>query len=242
MHNADPLQLPPHHQQTLRLAAEYQQAGRFPEAEALYRQVHALFPKHPETLHRIGALSMQIGNPEAALPYLEEAKQAEPGNVVHWLLLTQCLLELNRPKEAKKLITEAIRRGVRHPKAEELLARARSGRIKPTERTASLKQEIALLEQILNAERFTEAEVRAQAFVQRHPKADQGWHILAMARMAQGRYEAALEPLQRAVQLKPERAELHFKLGHSYEKLRRLDESARAYRAATPCFAGTWQL
>jgi predicted O-linked N-acetylglucosamine transferase (SPINDLY family) len=32
MHNADPLQLPPHHQQTLRLAAEYQQARWFPEA------------------------------------------------------------------------------------------------------------------------------------------------------------------------------------------------------------------
>lgn len=65
-----------------------------------------------------------------------------------------------------------------------------------------------------------------------HPKADQGWHILAMARMAQGRYEAALDPLQRAVQIKPERGELHFKLGHGYEKLRRLDESARAYQAA----------
>lgn len=232
MHNADPLQLPPHHQQTLRLAAEYQQAGRFPEAEALYRQVHALFPKHPETLHRLGTLSMQMGKPEAALPLLEQARQVEPGNAVHWLLLTQCLLELNRPKEAKKIIAEAIRRGLRHPKANELLEQARLGRIKLPERTLSLKQELVVLEQLLNAERFAEAEAHAQAFVQRHPKTDQGWHVLAMARMAQGRYEAALEPLLRAVQLKPGMAELHYKLGHSYEKLRRLDESAEAYRTA----------
>jgi predicted O-linked N-acetylglucosamine transferase (SPINDLY family) len=173
-----------------------------------------------------------MGKPDAALPLLEQAKLVEPGNAAHWLLLTQCLLELNRQKEAKKVITEAIRRGLRHPKADELLERARSGRIKPSERTVSPKQEIAVLEQILNAERFAEAEVSAQAFVRRYPKIDQGWHILAMARMAQGRYEAALEPLQRAAQLKPGMAELHFKLGHSYEKLRRLDESAKAYRTA----------
>ncbi|MHB1188515.1 tetratricopeptide repeat protein [Thiobacillus sp.] len=232
MQIADPLQPPSHPQQNLRLAVEYQQGGRFPEAEALYRQVLALYPGHPETLHRLGALSMQMGKPEAALPFLEQVKQIEPGNAVHWLLLTQCLLELNRPKEAKKVIAEAIRRGLRHPKADELLEQARSGRIRPPERTVSLKQEIAMLEQMLNAEHFAEAEARAQTFVRSHPKTDQGWHVLAMARMAQGRFEAALEPLLRAVQLKPGMAELHFKLGHSYEKLRRLAESAKAYRAA----------
>lgn len=229
---ANPLQLPLDQEQNLRLAILYQQGGRFAEAENLFRQILALHPKHPATLHQLGALSMQMGKPEAALPLLEQARQVEPGNAGHWLLLTQCLLELNRPKEAKKVIAEAIRRGLRHPRANELLEQARSGRIKPPERTLSLKQELAVLEQLLNAERFAEAEVQAQAFVQRHPKTDQGWHVLAMARMALARYEAALEPLLRAAELKPGMAELHYKLGHSYEKLRRLDESAEAYRTA----------
>lgn len=232
MRIAEPLQLPPHLQQTLRLAADYQQGGRLPEAEALYRQVLALHPGHPETLHCLGALSIQMGKPEAALPCLEQARQAEPGNAAHWLLLTQCLLELNRPKDAKKLIAEAIRKGLRHPRANELLERARSGRTKSAERAIPLKQQIAALEHLFNAGRFSEAESQAQALVQRDPKAGQGWHILAMARLAQSNYQAALEPLRRALKLKPEVAELHYNLGYVLERLDRPEEAVAAYRRA----------
>lgn len=225
-------QLPPHHQQNLRLAFAFLQGGRFSEAESLYRQVLSQFPGHPEALRCLGSLLMQTGKPDAALAVLQHAQKVDPGNGAHSLLLTECLLNLGRSKEAKKVIADAIRRGLRHPKADELLARARSGRSKQAERAVTPTKEIAILEQMLNAGRFSEAEMRSEALVRDHPGEEQGWHILAMARMAQGRFEAALEPLLRAIQLKPGGAELHFKLGHSYEKLRRLDESARAYRAA----------
>lgn len=211
---------------------QYQEGGRLAEAEGLFRQVLERHPGHPETLQLLSALLMRMSRADAALPLLEKAKELEPDNAAHWLLLTQCLLEVGRPKEAKKIISEAIHKGLRHPMADELLDRARTGRAKPAERSVSIGQELASLEQLLKAGRYGEAETRAQALVRRHPRAGHGWDILAMARMALKHYPSALEALQRALKLNPGKAELHFNLGYVLEQLGRLEEAMAAYRRA----------
>lgn len=117
----------------MQMALEYRKGGRPAEA-ALYRQLLTRYPQQPDLLGQLGELLMQQGDFQAALPLLEQARQAAPGNAQHWLMLTQCLLELDRAKDAKKLISEAISKGLRHPLADELLRQARSGNKKKFEK------------------------------------------------------------------------------------------------------------
>ena len=219
-------------QQNLALALQYQQAGRLPEAESLFRHTLSLYPGHPELLHYFAILLMQMGKTDSALPLLEQARQSDPGNAAHWLLLTQCLLELGRPKEAKKVIAEAIRKGLRHPQAEELLERARSACEKPAGQTVPFKQRVALLEQAFNTRNFTKAESIAQSLAPIYPKSLRVWHVLGLALMAQGRHDEALPALQRALRLGPTTAELHFEIGQCYERVRRIEDAANSYRDA----------
>lgn len=107
----------------------------------LYRRYLPQYPQHPVLLRQLGELLMQQGNFQAALPLLEQARQIAPGHASHWLMLTQCLLQLGRAKEAKKIITEGIGKGLRHPTAETLLEQARSRHKQKSGKPVPLQQQ-----------------------------------------------------------------------------------------------------
>ncbi|HRK78396.1 MAG TPA: tetratricopeptide repeat protein, partial [Thiobacillus sp.] len=119
--------LPPDLQQALRMALEYRKGGRPAEAAALYRQQLAVYPRQPELLGHFADLLLSQGDFPAALPLVEQARAVAPGQARFWLMQAQCLLQLGRAKDARKLITEAIGKGLRHPLADELLRQARAG-------------------------------------------------------------------------------------------------------------------
>lgn len=224
--------LPADLQQTLNLALHYRQGGRPDQAEAMLRQALALHPGHPLILQHLAACLLQAGNAAAALPLLEQARAAQPTDAAGVLLLAECLLALDRTKEAKRLLTEAIRQGLRHPRADALLEQARSGRPKKTVQTAPAKADLLAVEQLIRTGRPAEAEARARAMTQQYPQAAQVWRMLGMACLAQRRYEAAVEPLRRSLPLRTEQAETQFNLGFALEQLGRLEEALAAYREA----------
>jgi len=112
---------------------------------------------------------MQQGDFQAALPLLEQARQTEPGHAPHWLMLTQCLLQLGHSKEAKKIITEAIGKGLRHPVAEELLKQARSGNKQKAGKPVPLKDALRQIEALFQAGRYAEVETLGRELQRRHP-------------------------------------------------------------------------
>src|SRR4051812_3493025 len=59
-------------------ATQLHQADRFAEAAQRYDQVLALAPNHAETLHLRGAVELQQGHYEAAVPWFERALAAQP--------------------------------------------------------------------------------------------------------------------------------------------------------------------
>lgn len=219
-------------QQMLSLAMQYQEGGQLAQAESLYRQALGVCPGHPLILHHLGAMLLNSGRADAALPLLEQARRAEPANGAHVLLLTECLLRLDRFKEAKKLITEAIRQGLRHTRADELLEHARAGRQKKMVQSAPAKRDILALEQLLKVGRYAEAEARARGLVQQYPQALQAWRHLGMACMALRRYEAAVEPLRRSLALGSAQAETYYNLGFALEQIGHVEQAITAYREA----------
>jgi protein O-GlcNAc transferase len=222
--------LPPDLQQSLQMAFEFRKAGRPAEAERIYRDCMARHPRQPMLLGHLGELLLQNGDGLAALPLLEQARQLAPGHAPFWLLETQCLLELGRPKDAKKVISEAVRKGLRHPLAEELLKKARSGQGAPTAKAAPLKESLRQLDALFRARHFAEAERKARELLRHHAKSPHVWYLLGMAIISQGRLEESLEPFRRALEHDPAMAPASFNLGFALERLSRLDEALEAYR------------
>ena len=65
---------------SLTSAVTHHQAGRLANAEALYRQVLATAPHHPDALHLLGVLLHQTGQSQAAVDLIRRAIAA--GNQV----------------------------------------------------------------------------------------------------------------------------------------------------------------
>lgn len=235
MHSPNSPALPPDLAQTLRTVHAYRQGGRLAEAEALCRNALALYPGQPDLLGQLGGLLMQKGDLQAALPLLEEARKTAPAQAQHWLTATQCLLGLGRAKEAKKLISEAIRKGLRHPLADDLLRQAGAGNGNKTGKNLPLGEALRQLDVLFRAGRHAEVEKLGRELVSRHPKAFQAWYLLGMAALAQGRLEDAVPSFMRAAELNPGLAPALFNLGFALEKLGRLDEALEAYRRTLAC-------
>jgi predicted O-linked N-acetylglucosamine transferase (SPINDLY family) len=66
-------------QEMLSEALQHHQAGRLPEAEALYRQVLQAHPDHHEALYRLGLIAHQTGRHDDAVEYLGRAIRLNPG-------------------------------------------------------------------------------------------------------------------------------------------------------------------
>ncbi len=64
--------------ETLEIALEHHRAGRFKEAEKLYRQILGQQPNHAGALCLIGMMAHQLGKKRAAARYLQKAVDANP--------------------------------------------------------------------------------------------------------------------------------------------------------------------
>ncbi len=175
---------------------------------------------------------MQQGDFQAALPLLEQARQTAPGHALHWLTLTQCLLQLGRAKEAKEIITEAIGKGLRHPAADTLLKQARSGQKQKPGKPVPLNDALRQIETLFQAGRYAEAETLGRELQRRHARAPRLDYLLGSSALVLGRLQDALQPLRRAVEGDPKLAPAWFNLGYALEGLDRLDEALGAYRRA----------
>jgi predicted O-linked N-acetylglucosamine transferase (SPINDLY family) len=65
-------------QQTFDLALQHHQAGRFPEAERLYRQVLARQPDHTDAMHNLGVLAHQVGRNDVAVDLIRRTLALNP--------------------------------------------------------------------------------------------------------------------------------------------------------------------
>lgn len=82
-----------------RLGQQLHRAGRFAEAEQLYRQAIAAVPRNADAMHALGALFLQTGRPEAADDTLRKAIALRPAAEFQ-LTRANALLALGRPADA----------------------------------------------------------------------------------------------------------------------------------------------
>ena len=70
------------HEQAIQLAVQHHQAGRLPEAEAIYRQVLIDQPQHADALHLSGMAAYQSGRHEEAIALIRQAIASAPSTVL----------------------------------------------------------------------------------------------------------------------------------------------------------------
>ncbi len=98
-------------------------AGRLAEAEQVYRQVIAAFPRHAEALHALGALALQSGNAVAADVLVAQAIGLKPAAEFQ-LTRAHALLALGRAGDAAEVVRAVLRARPNSAEAHQLLGHA----------------------------------------------------------------------------------------------------------------------
>lgn len=70
--------MPPDISQLIETGLEHHQSGRFQEAEAIYQTILKQQPQHPDALHLLGVIALQVGKNEIAVKLIEKAIKENP--------------------------------------------------------------------------------------------------------------------------------------------------------------------
>lgn len=92
----------------MRVAIAHHQAGRLPQAEAIYQQVLSVMPRHPDALHLLGAIALTNGSIPLAIERIQKAISINPANPEYYSNLGFAMHEQGRLEEAMVAYRKAI--------------------------------------------------------------------------------------------------------------------------------------
>jgi protein O-GlcNAc transferase len=193
----------------LQLASDYVQAGRFAEAEPLYRHVLDLDPKQAAALQNLGILVFQKGDASGAAQLFRAAIAVNPGNANSYVTLGVALRRLGKFAEAE----EALRAGLR---------------VDPNGVNLHYMLGMTLRE----LSRSGEAVGPLQTAVGLKPDHADAWVRLGMAFRESGRLGEGIGAMERAAALAPNSPEIQNLLGEMFSERGELGRAESAFRAA----------
>jgi tetratricopeptide (TPR) repeat protein len=189
--------------------------GKAQEAERRFRQALAARPAFPEARQHLARLYLDQQRENEALSELRKAAQAEPLERDLGLTLAGAELKEGRPEAAARLFESVA---VHHDSVQALLqlARLQSGRKDARGALESLQRAAALApnaEEVLSAQAQLSLGLRApvpaivalEPLTRMCPTVAQYQYLLGVALMQAGDVPAAVEPLQQADRLEPNR-------------------------------------
>lgn len=196
-------------QALLQQALAHQQSGRFPEAEALYRQILSLEPTHPEALHSLGMLAHLSDKNEIAVELIRKALGVRPN-------YSEACFNLGVILQSQGKSEEAIT-AYRH-----LLA------LNP----GHLEALINLGNTFLTLGKLDEAVACFRQALTLKPDFAEAHNNLGIILKAQNRLDEAVACFRQALALKPEFAEAHSNLGSTLKDQGKLVEAVASFQKA----------
>lgn len=194
---------------------EHHQAGRLPQAEAIYRRILQVDPDHPDALHFLGLIAKQAGNAEAATALIGKALAFKPDYAEAHNNLGNVFKQQGRLEEAIASYRKALK-------------------LKPDFAEAYGNLGNALKEQADHGERgkLDEAIVCYRKALALRPDFAEMHSNLGNALRNQGKGHEAIASYRRAIALKPEFAEAHSNLGNVLNEQGRLEEAVSSFENA----------
>ncbi|MCD6706004.1 MAG: sulfotransferase [Thiobacillus sp.] len=95
--------------EALKIALEHQRAHRIPQAEAIYRQVLAVEPRHPHALHLLGLIAYQAGDMDEARALIGQAIAVRADVPDYHANLGEAWRAAGEPERAIACYQEALR-------------------------------------------------------------------------------------------------------------------------------------
>ncbi len=184
-------------------------AGRLQEAEQVYRQVLAASPAHADSLHMLGVVATQCGQPEAALSCIDQAIALKPSVAMFHVNRAAALLALRQLDAALAACQQALRLKRNCAEAYQVMGHVLSDLGRPEEAVAAHRD----------------------ALRHRMDLPD-GHNNLGLALRQAGCLEEALAALRQAVEHAPGDPVAQGNLASVLKELARLDEAEACYKAA----------
>ena len=184
----------------------HHRAGRFAQAEAIYRQARTAAPKDVDANHLGGLVAYQQGRHADALELLTRASRLNPKDEICAMRLALALIANSRPADAEKLLRGIVQRSPAIGDAWENLA-------------FCLKIQDKLEDAVL-------AHQKALAL---KPQNATGWYNFGLTYSLMGRISEALACHERALAVDPKLALGHYGKAQALYQSNRVDESVAEY-------------
>jgi predicted O-linked N-acetylglucosamine transferase (SPINDLY family) len=194
---------------TLELALRHHQSGRLAEAEAIYRQILAVEPRHADSLHLLGIIAHQTGRHDVAVNLIRQAIEVASG-------VANFYSSLGEAYRMQGDLDAAI------------AAYARAIEMEPGHAEAHNNLGIALARQ----RRLDEAILEYRCALTLKPEYVDAWNNLGNALTERGRLDEAVAAYGRALDLRPDDAKIHNNLGLALKEEGRLDAAIAFLRSA----------
>ena len=224
-------------------ALQHHQAGRFQEAETLYRQILQAQPTHADALHLLGVIAHQTGKHEIAVEHITRAIALNPGAVEYHCNIGEVYRAQGKLEEAVAHYREAIARHPAYAEAHCNLGIALNALGKASEAMSHYRQALALKPAFAEAYsnmgnvfqeqgNLTEAMAHYRQALALKPTYAEAHCNLGIALNARGNPSEAMVHYRQALMLKPTYAEAHCNLGNALKAQGKLEESVVHYRQA----------
>jgi tetratricopeptide (TPR) repeat protein len=230
-------------QEAINIGLARHQAGKLAEAEAIYRQVLAQNPDHPDVLHLLGIVAQQVGRRDAALELFARAVSLAPQRAEFHGSLGLVLAELGRLPEAIKADREAITLNPDLAQAHNNLGNALAQAGEPEEAVQSFRRAMELAPQAADPPynlanlfktlgRMDDAIVQYRRALELRPQWPQAHNNLGIALKDRGLLIEAMECFKQAVSLAPDYAQAMSNLADTLCDLTRYDLAVPVCRRA----------
>lgn len=194
---------------TLSLAYEHQQAGRFKEAESLCRQILKGEPNNVDALHLLGVLMYRQEKLQESAELISKAVEIDPEYAEGHYNLANVLDELGKPDQAIASFQRAIKLNPDYAKAHYNLGIIFKEQNKLDDATESFQRAIAC-----------------------DPNYAKAHNNLGMVFKEQGKLDEALASFQKAIACDPRCAPVYNNMGIVLKNLKKLKEAVSAYAKA----------
>ena len=196
-------------QEALTLAVGQHQAGRFAEAEQIYRQILEIDPNHSDARNLLGLIAHRSGRSDLAIEYIRQAIGLNPGYEGYHLNLGAVYQDTGQHVEAMACFREALR-------------------LKPDWATAYYN----LATVLLSSGRVAEAEDNCRQAIRLQPNYAEAYNNLGITLQTQGNLLEAQAQFEQALRLKPDFVNAYANLGNLLRLTGRRTEAIQACQLA----------
>ncbi len=215
----------------LKLAVAHHRKGRLNDAEKLYRAILAANPSHPDANHNLGVISFSVGQPEAALPFIQRALESVPSHQIYAQTLKEIEAKINKSEIQEDLPAQM-------QKVLELYSRGRYAEALPiVQKLVNEYPNCAMGYNILGAickslGMLESAKNAFERFVLLEPQNAEAHNNLGVTLSSIGAKSEAVDAYQKALSLKPDYAEAYINLGNSLNTIGKNSEAIEACQKA----------